>query len=158
MILLNIKHRVTWCLENNVGNYLGNLRFSIDSLKDEISKAGLRNDRTDSLDFIKIRTFLMWKAFLGRWEEKWWLEESLYKISNKVLGSKIHKQCLKINEKASNTKLDQKNEQEFLPALGSKQMCWKDKEKKTHSASYFTAAVNTEVRSHYRPIGPNLQH
>lgn len=47
---------------------LGNLRFSVDSLKDEISKAGLRNDRNDNLDFVKIRTFLTWKAFLGRWE------------------------------------------------------------------------------------------
>lgn len=60
---------------------------------------------------------------MGRWEEMLRLEESLYKISNKVLGSKIHKHCLKINEKASNTKLDQKNEQEFLPVMGSKQMC-----------------------------------
>lgn len=87
----------------------------------------------------------------------WQLEESLYKISNKVLGSKIHKQCLKIDEKASNTKLDQENEQELLPVMGSKQMCWKDKEKKTHLASYFIAIVHIEVKSHYTPIGPNLQ-
>lgn len=63
----------------------------------------------------------------------WRLEESLYKISNKVLGSKIHKQCLKIDEKASNTNLGQKNEQEFLPAMGSKQISSKDKEENSLS-------------------------
>lgn len=56
----------------------------------------------------------MGKVCLRCKEKSWsWSDGSLYKISNKVLVSKIYKQCPQINKKASNTKLTQKNEQAF---------------------------------------------
>ena len=72
---------------------------------DTIPKAGSIKERTDKLDFIKIKNLCSVKDNIKRMERQatGWGKISTKGISNKGLLSKIYKEFLKLNNKKTNT-------------------------------------------------------
>ena len=69
IINLNVKHKATKLLSDNITENLDNLGFD-DNFLDITPKAWFMKERIDKLDFIKIKIFCSAKDRLTRWKNK----------------------------------------------------------------------------------------